>query len=130
MGFSRRMRPASSGAVMACHESTNLNATYLIDYTEIAASREKNHPAIASRSHQFSRIYAANSPATDLVVLGSFTIGLKGGNSVTLDFTARFVVAAGQGGEEDKFQYVQVWTDPTEMKAAFRKAEETLAKKG
>jgi hypothetical protein len=80
---------------------------------------------VASRAHQLVRIYVANSPATDLVVLGNFKIGLKDGNSVEFDFTARFVVSApGTGG---KFQYVEVWTDGTVMQEAVEKARQTLA---
>ncbi|KAL9624461.1 MAG: hypothetical protein Q9160_001424 [Pyrenula sp. 1 TL-2023] len=98
---------------------------------EIATSRENNHPATASRAHHLFHISAANSPATDVVVLGKFDIGLKDGNSVDFDFTARFVVAVGAHDEEEhKLQYVQVWTDPTKMIAAFRKAEETLGQEG
>ena len=94
--------------------------------TEISACREKNHPATASHSHELVRIYATNSPASDLLVLGSFRIGLKDGNHVDLDFTARFVTNAGQG-EEERLQFVQVWTDPTDMIKAYEKASETLA---
>lgn len=63
------------------------------------------------------------------MVLGSFKIGLKDGNSVSFDFTARFVIAAEYGYGEDKLEFVQVWTDPTDMLAAFKTAEETLAAK-
>ena len=67
-----------------------------------------------------------NSPATDLVVLGSFEIGLKDGNSVDLDFTARFNLASNEG-EEGKLQYVEVWTDGSATKVALEKAGQTLA---
>lgn len=108
----------------------------LTEGAEIAASRETNHPAIASRSHRLFRVYAANSPATELVVLGRFEIWLKDGTGVGLDFTARFVVAdtanPEQGIEEEnskrevRFSYVQAWTDPTEMIKAFQRASENL----
>jgi hypothetical protein len=62
------------------------------------------------------------------VVLGKFEIGLKDGNAVPLDFTARFRIASGPG-DEAKLEHVQVWTDPTEMQAAFEKATQTLAGK-
>jgi hypothetical protein len=60
------------------------------------------------------------------LVLGRFEIGLTDGNSVIIDFTARFVIAAGQG-EEERLQFVQVWTDSTDLLAAFKKASEKLA---
>jgi hypothetical protein len=96
-------------------------------HLEIAASRKNNSPIIASRSHQLHRVYVAESPATDLVVLGNFRIDLKDGNYVSIDFTARFVVVTGDREQEARFQFVQVWTDPTDMKVAFEKAKSTLA---
>jgi hypothetical protein len=82
-------------------------------------------PIVASRAHQLVRIYAANSPATDLMVLGNFKIALKDGNSVEFDFTARFIISErGTGG---KFQYVEVWTDGTAMQEAVENARQTLA---
>lgn len=59
------------------------------------------------------------------MVLGKFEIGLKDGNSVDLEFTARFVVAE----EEGRLQSVEVWTDSQATKAAFEKATQTLAAK-
>jgi hypothetical protein len=94
---------------------------------EIAASREHNSPVVASRSHRLLRVYVAEIPAIDLVVLGSFRISLKDGNHVSIDFTARFVVATGNSEREARLQLVQVWTDPTDMKAASETAMETLA---
>jgi hypothetical protein len=94
--------------------------------TEIASSREHNNPIITYRKHHFNQIYAANSPATDLVVLGNFEIGLKDGNSVYLEFTARLVIAEG----EQKLRSVEVWTDGQATKAAFEKATKALAAKG
>ena len=57
------------------------------------------------------------------MVLGNFSIGLKDGSNVSFDFTARFLVDQ----EEEKLQFVQVWTDPTDMLAAIKKASETLS---
>jgi hypothetical protein len=91
----------------------------------IAASREGMRPTLVSRGHKLVRIYAANSPATDLLVSGSFNIALTDGNSVELDFTARFLVAS-EEDEEGKLKYVEVWTDPAEMIEAFKKAQAAL----
>jgi hypothetical protein len=92
--------------------------------TAIAASRGKNSPLIASRAHEFTQIFAANSPATDLVILGKFLIGYKDGNSVEVDFTARFILATGE--DEGRLKHVEVWTDSTASRAALEKAKETL----
>jgi hypothetical protein len=74
------------------------------------------------------RVYVADMPATDFVVLGSFHINLKDGNHVKFDFTARFVVAREALPEGDvRLQSVQVWTDPTDMVAAIKTATATLA---
>jgi hypothetical protein len=94
--------------------------------TEIATSRKQMKSLIASRAYELFHVYAANSPATDLAVVGRFTIGLEDGNHVDLDFTARFVVVLDDSDADTKFQSVQVWTDPTEMKAAYGRAKETL----
>jgi hypothetical protein len=94
--------------------------------TAIAASRQQNSPVIESRSHELFRVYAADSPATDLVVLGRFEIRLKDGNTVHLDFTARFIVAQAASEGEAKLQLVRVWTEDTGMKAAIEKATATL----
>jgi hypothetical protein len=70
-------------------------------------------------------VFANNSPATDLVVLGNFTIGLKDDSKTTFDFTARFIVEISKPDNGPRFRFVRVWTDPTEMKAAFEKAAAT-----
>jgi len=80
-----------------------------------------------SRSHNLFQVFAADSPARDLVVLGNFDIALKDGNNVRFDFTARFIVVPGEGEQQAAFRLAQVWTDPTDMIAAFKKATETLA---
>jgi hypothetical protein len=66
------------------------------------------------------KVFASDSPATDLMVLGIFTIQLSDGSSTKMDFTARFVI--NELGPDTKLQSVQVWTDPTTMNAAFERA--------
>jgi len=51
------------------------------------------------------------------------------GNHVNVDFTARFIVTSSSPGSDTKVKFVQVWTDPTKMKAAQKRAEEALAGK-
>jgi len=95
---------------------------------EIAASRKNNSQLTASRSHELVQIYASNSPGTDLVVLGNFKIELVDGNHVEFPFTARFIVTSNQGGEDEgKLEYVEVWTDPTDMLVAYEKASQAMS---
>ena len=98
------------------------------DVIEIAASREKNNPLVVSRSHQIVHVYAGNSPASDLVILGNFEINLKDGSAVKLDFTARFVLATEQE-DEGKVKFVEFWTDGSAMREAIEKANQTLKEK-
>ncbi|KAL1597122.1 hypothetical protein SLS60_008704 [Paraconiothyrium brasiliense] len=65
------------------------------------------------------RVFCADSPASDVLVHGMFKIDLKDGQIVELDFNARFIM-----GEEAKIKFLQVWTDPTGMVAALKKAGE------
>lgn len=111
----------------------------LIYILELVKCRTRLDPAIASRSHTLLRVWAANSPATDLLAWGTFGMELKNGKRVVFDFTARFVVGfekakedggvEGEGQREEgeqKFEYVRVWTDPTKMLEALKKANEEL----
>jgi hypothetical protein len=82
-------------------------------------------PVVAHRKYQFTQIYATNSPATDLAILGKFVIGFKDGSSIDLDFTARFIVA-----EEGRLRSVEVFTDGGATKAAYEEATKALAAKG
>lgn len=75
-------------------------------------------PILAYRKHHFTNIYANNSPATDLAVLGSFEIGFKTGDVLDLEFTARFVVDA----EEGKLKSAEVFSDGGQSKKAFEEA--------
>jgi hypothetical protein len=70
----------------------------------------------------------ADTPATDVVVLGSFGISLVDGNHVKFDFTARFVVERGDLAKgEARLRSVQFWTDPTAMLKATKAAKDILA---
>jgi hypothetical protein len=93
----------------------------------IARSRKNPSPLVTSRAHQLFRVYAADSPATDIVVLGKFIISLKDSNIVHLDFTARIITTNSTSDEEPRFQSLQVWTDPTDMTAAMSKAKASFA---
>lgn len=101
---------------MACPDDPEADAIS----SEIAASRQNNSPLIVSRAHNLAKVFASNSPATDVLVLGTFTIELKDGSRTRFDFTARFV--ASSSTSDAKLRMVQVWTDPTAMKAAFERA--------
>jgi hypothetical protein len=90
--------------------------------SEIASSREHNNPLIASRAHELRRVFCANSPASDLLVIGMFKIDLKDGQSVEIDFNTRFVVDQVED-RVARLKFVQVWTDPTDMMAAMEKAK-------
>jgi hypothetical protein len=68
------------------------------------------------------QVFVFDSPTTDLVVLGTFTIELTDGSKTSFDFTARFVIGETKTESGPKLQSVQCWTDPTKMKAAFEKA--------
>jgi hypothetical protein len=81
-------------------------------------------PVVAYRKHYFTQIYAANSPASDIAVLGKFELGFKDGSSFDLEFTARFVVA-----EEGRLRSVEVFTDGGATKAAYEKATKALVSK-
>lgn len=96
----------------------------IISQTEIASSRKGMSPIVAHRKYHFTQIYASNSPATDLAVLGKFEISFKDGSSIDLDFTARFIVA-----EEGRLKSVEVFTDGGATKAAYEKATKALAAK-
>lgn len=95
---------------------------------EIAGSRSKLSPIIKYRKHFLNGVYATNSPATDLVVLGRFEIGYKDGSVLELDFTARFVLTDYKG-DEVKVKHAEFWSDGGETKEAFEKASKALAEK-
>lgn len=75
-------------------------------------------PILAYRKHHFTKIYANNSPATDLAVLGRFEIGFKTGSVLDLEFTASFVIDA----EEGRLRSVEVFSDGGQSKGAFEEA--------
>jgi len=99
----------------------------LTTHVAIAACRKGIHPEIVSRSHKLIKVWASDSPATDLSVLGVMKLNLVDGNNVEFDFNARFVVENDRDGEDRRLSFVQVWTDPTKSKAAIGKAKESLA---
>jgi hypothetical protein len=101
---------------LPCESTTSLPTILTKNLAAIASSRSKNSPAIISRGHQIDGVYIGNEEATDIVVLGKFELNLKDGNSVSTEFTARFVVRGQEG--DAKLESVRVWTDPTEMKKA------------
>jgi hypothetical protein len=68
-------------------------------------------------------VFAADSPATDIVVLGNFTITLVNGSVTRFDFTARFILTTGITEGETRFASVQVWTDNAPMQSALEKAK-------
>ncbi|KAF2445846.1 hypothetical protein P171DRAFT_520574 [Karstenula rhodostoma CBS 690.94] len=86
---------------------------------EIAGSREHNNPLVVGRAHELRGVFCADSPASDVLVNGVFKIDVKGGQRVEMEFNARFVV----GDAEGRLGFVQVWTDPTDMKAALGEAK-------
>ena len=90
---------------------------------EIAASRKMMHPVIQSREHTISHVFAANSPATDVMVLGSVVIQLKDGSEVTGEFNSRLVLA----DDGKRLKLAHSWADPTAMLEAFKKAAAALA---
>lgn len=54
---------------------------------------------------------------------GRFMIELKGGKRVDIDFNARFVVVEVEE-KVARLEFVQVWTDPTDMMAAQKRVKE------
>jgi hypothetical protein len=72
-------------------------------------------------------VYVADTPVTDLLILGNFTIGLKGGKYINLDFTARFVAKPVESEQKARLRFVQVWTDSSKMQEAISKAFTDLA---
>ena len=84
------------------------------------------HPVIQSREHTISYVFAANSLATDVMVVGSVVIQLKDGSEVTADFNSRLVLA----DDGKRLKFVQSWADPTAMLEAFKKAGAALAASG
>ncbi|KAJ3039399.1 hypothetical protein HDV00_012275 [Rhizophlyctis rosea] len=89
---------------------------------EIAASRKTMSPVIQSRQHEVVQVFASNSPATDVLVLGSLTIQLNDGSEVKTEFNARMVLD--ESGKRVKL--VVVWSDPTLMIEAFKRAAANL----
>ncbi|KAF2018343.1 hypothetical protein BU24DRAFT_491323 [Aaosphaeria arxii CBS 175.79] len=106
--------------VLKTHETVVLRG-----HDELATVHAKLHPALESRWHTVSGTFVStSSPDTDFAVLGRFNDVLKDGNVVGMDFTARFIVKEEDGVE--KLGSVRVWTDPAEMLAAFKNAEQSL----
>lgn len=83
-------------------------------------------PIVAYRKHHFTKIYANNSPATDLAVLGRFEIGFKTGSVLDLEFTARFVVDVDEG----RLKSVEVFSDGGQSKKAYEEAMAVWEGKG
>lgn len=107
------------------HDGTSLSPSFYTPIpkshtlgTEIASSRSGMSPILAYRKHHFTKIYANNSPTTDLAVLGRFEIGFKTGSVLDLEFTARFVVDA----EVGRLKSVEVFSDGGQSKQAFEEA--------
>lgn len=86
---------------------------------EIKRYRDGAWDTVALRRHTIKRVYAHDADGTDLMILAVNTTGLKDGQSVTGDFTARIIVdQESLSREQPRLKYVQVWADPTALRKA------------
>ncbi|KAK7184695.1 hypothetical protein PSPO01_09366 [Paraphaeosphaeria sporulosa] len=79
-------------------------------------------PLIVSRAHELKRVFCADSPKSDILVHGVFKLHLKHEQRVEFDFDARFVVGE-MDGKAARLEFVQVWTDPTDMMGTWGKGK-------
>lgn len=78
--------------------------------SEIKRYRDGAWDTVALRRHTIKRVYAHDADGTDLMILAVNTTGLKDGQSVTGDFTARIIVdQESLSREQPRLKYVQVW---------------------
>ncbi|KIW13564.1 hypothetical protein PV08_08752 [Exophiala spinifera] len=79
-------------------------------HAEIQKSRDNGWSVIKTRCHKLIRVYAFDSSATDLLIIGSAVQGLANGKSVSGEWAAR--ICLDQGAEDSvKIKSHQVWAD-------------------
>jgi hypothetical protein len=106
-------------------------ANYPLLTEEIATSRYgPTNGLIAFRNHTIHRVYASNSPATDIVLLGHLRLKLADETSVEGEFVARMVLdEKEQKKGEERLALVKIWSDPSPFVNAFKRVGEHLKKK-
>lgn len=77
---------------------------------ELKASRATAWTHIASRKHDIQKVFAGSvdSVGSDIMMLGRLDLGLRNGNSLSMDFISRFVLED-TFSVKPKIALCQVW---------------------
>ncbi|KAL6244822.1 hypothetical protein RBB50_008350 [Rhinocladiella similis] len=75
---------------------------------EIRRSRDGTWAGVASRKHEFIKVYTCNEPADDLLLIGKLTWVFSNGTALETTFTARAIVDQ-PAAVQPKLELYQAW---------------------